>query len=54
MQEHYASDQIKERSDGVDQRLQKIKTLSSERHSKLTQSLQFQQFLANTHEVISN
>ncbi len=50
-QEHYASQQIKGRCDGVLERRNHIKEASAARRNKLVDSRNYQQFLRNVHEV---
>lgn len=50
-QEHYASQQIKGRCDGVLERRNNIKEASAARRNKLVDSRNYQQFLRNVHEV---
>ena len=50
-QEHYASRQIETRCEGVIERRDRVKTCAVQRRKKLIDSLNYQQFLANMHEV---
>ena len=50
-QEHYASSEIETRCTGVIERRDRVKGCAVQRHTKLIDSLNYQQFLANIHEV---
>ena len=50
-QEHYASNEIETRCKGVIERRDRVKTCAIQRRNKLIDSLNYQQFLANVHEV---
>ncbi|KAK2186883.1 hypothetical protein NP493_185g03001 [Ridgeia piscesae] len=51
-QEHYASREIQTRCEGVIERRDRVKTCAVQRRKKLIDSLNYQQFLANMHEVM--
>ena len=50
-QEHYASTEIETRCTGVIGRRDRVKGCAVQRREKLIDSLNYQQFLANVHEV---
>ena len=52
-QEHYASDQIRGRCQGVLDRRDKVKQAAIQRNNKLHDSKNYQQFLRNTREVFA-
>ena len=53
-QDHYASDQIRSRCDGVVDRMGRVVEMTESRRLKLLDSRSYQQFLCNTYEVSSN
>ena len=53
-QDHYASEQIKSRCDGVLDRMGRITQLTESRRLKLLDSRSYQQFLCNIYEVFSH
>ena len=50
-QDHYASEQIKARRQGVVDRMNRVLQTAESRRRKLTDSRNYQQFLANIYEV---
>lgn len=54
VQDHYASEQIKCRCDGVVDRMVRITQLTELRRLKLLESRSYQQFLCNIYEVFSS
>jgi len=53
-QDHYASEQIKSRCDGVVDRMGRIMQLTESRRLKLLESRSYQQFLCNVYEVFNH
>lgn len=51
-QDHYASDQIRSRCDGVVDRMGRVVEMTESRRLKLLDSRSYQQFLCNTYEVL--
>lgn len=51
-QDHYASDLIKSRCNGVVGRMQKVQQAADQRRAKLIESRNYQQFLGNVYEVL--
>jgi len=51
-QEHYASKEIRDRRQGVVDRLEKVKLSADARRRKLLESKNYQQFLGSVHEVM--